>query len=65
MAYRLGSVLYWACVGLAIVLVAVWVLSCFTDLAPLPLLIQVLFFWLPALLLYELGRAYRYVLAGD
>ena len=43
MAYRLGWVLYWACLGLAIVLVAVWVLRFFTDLAPLPLLIQVLF----------------------
>ena len=57
MAYRLGWVLYWACLGLAIVLVAVWVLRFFTDLAQLPLLSQVLFFWLPALLLYELGRA--------
>ena len=42
---------------------SVWVLRFFTDLAPL--MIQVLFFWLPARLLYELGRAYRYVLAGD
>ena len=29
MAYRLGWVLYWACLGLAIVLVAVWVLRFF------------------------------------
>ena len=65
MSYRLGWVLYWICLGLAVFWVVVWVLRFFTDFAPLPLVLHLLVFWLPALLLYGLGRAFRYVLSGE
>src|SRR6476659_8804972 len=35
MAYRLGWVLYWACLGLAVLFVLVWVFRFFTDPAAL------------------------------
>ncbi len=63
--YRLGWVLYWACLALTGLWIAVWVGRFFTDFAPLPFLLQVLIFWLPALILYGLGRAFRYVLSGE
>jgi hypothetical protein len=37
----------------------------FTDFAPMPILLQLLAFGLPALLFYGLGRAFRYVLSGE
>jgi hypothetical protein len=65
MAYRLGRVLYLACFALAVLCVAVWIGRLFTDFAPMPFLLQLLAFGLPALLFYGLGRAFRYVLSGE
>jgi NhaP-type Na+/H+ or K+/H+ antiporter len=64
-AYRLGWVLYWACLGLAVFWLAVWFGRFFTDLPPLPWLLHVLLFLLPALVLYGLSQALGYVLAGS
>jgi hypothetical protein len=64
-AYRFGWVLYWACFGLAVLWVTVWIARFFTDFAPLPWVLHVLLFWLPALTLYGLGHAFRYVLSGN
>lgn len=65
MAHRLGRVLYRICVGLAVFWVVFGAFRFFTDFAELPLSLHLLLFGLPALLLYGLGRAFRYVLAGD
>ncbi len=65
MAYRLGWVLYWGCLALAVAVLVVWVTRFLDDYAPLPLDLHVLLFWLPALILYTLGRAFRYVLSGE
>jgi hypothetical protein len=64
MTYRLGWVLYWACLALAVFVLLVWVGRFFTDLAPLPWVLHVLLL-LPALVLYGIGRAFRYVLSGE
>jgi hypothetical protein len=64
MAYRLGWVLYWACLGLAVFWLAVWVGRFFTDLAPLPSFLHVLLFLLPAVALYGLSHALGYVLSA-
>ena len=72
MAYRLGWVLYWICLALAVVWVVVLFLgSGEGSKAPQFLLEKLregplsfgLFFGLPPLILYGLGRAFRYVLS--
>ena len=72
-AYRLGWVLYWVCLALAVVWVVVLFLSSGEGTkAPQFLLEKLredplsfgLFFGLPPLILYGLGRALRYVLSG-
>jgi hypothetical protein len=65
MAYRLGWVLYWACLGLAVFWLAVWVGRFFTGFGPLPLLFHVSLFLLPTVVLYGLGHALGYVLSGE
>ena len=71
MAYRLGWLLYWICVGLAALWAAVAVLVAMQDPQmhqnswPIFLLVLLSFAGLPALFVYGLGRAFRYVLAGD
>lgn len=78
-AYRLGWVLYWACILLAVF----WMLGLFlyvgegsvanaVDLLMRRLRqdpLNVTLIWvgatLPAMVLYGLGRAFRYVLAGE
>jgi hypothetical protein len=71
-AYRLGWVLYWACLVLIGLYWAWWCLqlsgSSWKDIqgmalaAPLRL---ALLFGLPALVLYGIGRALRYILSGE
>jgi len=61
MAERLGIVLYWTCCIIAGFLVAVVMLNTwrgFTDVDTL------IFTFLPALLIWLLGFALRYILAG-
>jgi hypothetical protein len=78
-AYRLGWVLYWACILLAVF----WMLGLFLYVGEgsvpnaLDLLVRRLrqdplnaaLIWvgatLPAMILYGLGRAFRYVLSGN
>ena len=78
-AYRLGWVLYWACILLAVF----WMLGLFLYVGEgsvpnaLDLLVRrlrqdplnVTLIWVgatsPAMVLYGLGRAFRYVLAGE
>ena len=78
-AYRLGWVLYWACILLAVF----WMLGLFLYVGEgsvpnaVDLLVRrlrqdplnVTVIWvgatLPAMVLYGLGRAFRYVLAGE
>jgi hypothetical protein len=68
-AYRLGWVLYWACLVLAGMWAAflIWLLmvesSTFDEVRQSPSL--AVFATLPALLLYGVGRAFRYVLSGE
>jgi membrane protein YqaA with SNARE-associated domain len=61
MAYRLGWVLYWACLAL----IPAWVLIV-PQFVPLSAnLASALFLFMPVLILYGLGRALRYVLSGE
>jgi hypothetical protein len=67
-AYRLGWVLYWASLALALSWVAflIWLLmdpSFVEDIRSSPYLGVVMA--LPALVAYGLGRAFRYVLSGE
>jgi len=69
MAYRLGCVLYWACLVLAGISAVFFLWLAVSDagfeevIRQSPYLAFV--FAAPSLLLYGLGRAFRYVLAGD
>jgi hypothetical protein len=63
MAFRLGWVLYWTCLAIA----AAYVLFMLTMVAipydrPFGIFAVV---GIPALVLYGLGRAFRYVLSGE
>ena len=72
-AYRLGWVLYWACLALAgswVLFLAGWmamvsgtVTEGVTQIIREPLSFLILF-GIPVLALYGLGRAFRYVLSG-
>ena len=61
MACRLAWVLYWTCLALipAWVLIVPLFVPLSTNLA------SVLFLFVPALVLYGLGRAFRYILSGE
>jgi len=72
-AYRFGWVLYWICLALAVA----WVVVLFSGSGEGSQAVQFLlkklreeplsfglFFGLPPLILYGLGRAFRYVLSG-
>jgi hypothetical protein len=63
-AYRLGWVLYWACLAVIALYWAWWAVRLigtdWNDWTFFPGLLGV-----PALLLYGLGRAFRYVLSGQ
>ena len=61
MACRLGWVLYWTCLAL----IPAWVLIVPLFVAMPTNFASVLFLLIPALVLYGIGRAFRYVLAGD
>ena len=67
-AYRLGWVLYWAC----LIVAAVWAVGLLVatinnPAGPSQILVPVTFafIFVPALVLYGLGRAFRYVLSGE
>jgi hypothetical protein len=60
--YRLGWVLYWICSALALVAV---LLSVLATTSPLGSTEAFLGFGVTALVLYGLGRAFRYVLSGE
>jgi hypothetical protein len=70
MAYRLGWVLYWACLMLIGLYGAYWLMvtrdasweGIISDLSDWSVVFAVA---LPAVALYGLGRAFRYVLSGD
>jgi hypothetical protein len=70
MAYRLGWALYWTCIVLIGLYVLFWVVTLqgaiwegiLGDLSEWTVWLAVV---APALALYGLGRAFRYVLAGD
>ena len=63
MAYRLGWVLYWTCLVLAALAVLYVGFVLWVDGTLFSLGFVVL--GVPALLLYGLGRAFRYVLSGE
>ena len=69
-AYRLGWVLYWACLALAgsWVVGHVWLALhgglLFDELTKDPLT-SLIVFGVPVLALYGLGRAFRYLLSGE
>jgi len=67
-AFRLGWVLYWAC----LILAAAWVVSLSlvtisSPAGPGQILVPITaaFIFVPAFVLYGLGRAFRYVLSGE
>jgi hypothetical protein len=67
-AYRLGRVLYWAC----LIVAAVWAVGLLvattnSPAGPSQILVPATFafIFVPALMLYGLGRAFRYVLSGE
>jgi hypothetical protein len=67
-AYRLGRVLYWAC----LIVAAVWAVGLFVattngPAGPSQIFVPATFafIFVPALILYGLGRAFRYVLSGE
>ncbi len=64
-AYRLGRFLYWGCLVLALawagfVALFVWGRNDLTS----HLIFYSFFFFIPMLLLYGIGRAFRYILSG-
>jgi hypothetical protein len=61
MAYRLGWVLYWACLAL----ILAWVLILLNFVALSANLASALVLFMPMLVLYGLGRAFRYILSGE
>jgi hypothetical protein len=72
-AYRLGWVLYWICLALAVVWVVVFFLGSGEGSQAIQFLLKKLredplsfglFFGLPPLILYGLGRTFRYFLSG-
>ena len=66
--YRLGWVLYWACLIVAVVwAVGLLVAAINSPAGPSQILVPVTFafIFVPALVLYGLGRGFRYVLSGE
>jgi hypothetical protein len=65
MAHRLGWVLYWACLALAAAYVLI--VGSFIPIPPVSEHpgIALTVYGVPALALYGLGRAFRYVLSGE
>ena len=66
--YHLGWVLYWAC----LIVAAVWAVGLLVAVinspaGPSQILVPVIFafIFVPALVLYGIGRAFRYVLSGE
>jgi hypothetical protein len=61
MAYRLGWIIYWTCFTVALCWVLAVFLSADVNLFRLPVALA----WVgPAVVLYGLGRGFRYVLSG-
>jgi Gpi18-like mannosyltransferase len=71
MVYRLGWVLYWACLALIVAWFLFLLFLNDFDLAKLltemstDLASALLLLFIPILILYGLGRAFRYVLSGE
>ena len=66
MVYRLGWVLYWACLAIGVSWVAYWfILKLKGQLEDFGVEEALLIVALPPLIIFGLGRAVRYVLAGE
>ena len=64
-AYRLGWVLYWVCLALSLGWAAIGLYAGVQRPSNFSNVIYYAYFVLPAAVAYALGRAFRYVLAGD
>ena len=66
MVYRLGWVLYWACLAIAVGCVAYWlILKVRGHIEDFGMEEALTIVALPPLIIYGLGRAFRYVLSGE